>query len=58
MNIITIESTANVFVKKTNYKFLLSAIHNWHGIVRFGLPLDVGDFVEILEESGPWFRGK
>uniref|UniRef100_A0A1B0DHS1 Uncharacterized protein n=2 Tax=Phlebotomus papatasi TaxID=29031 RepID=A0A1B0DHS1_PHLPP len=32
-------------------------IHNWHGDVRCGLPLDVGDSVEILEECGPWFRG-
>lgn len=22
-----------------------------------GLPLDVGDFVEIYEENGPWLRG-
>lgn len=35
----------------------LSAIHNWHGEVRYGLPLDVGDSVEILEECGEWFRG-
>ncbi|KAM7361574.1 dedicator of cytokinesis spg isoform 2-T2 [Cochliomyia hominivorax] len=33
------------------------AIHNWHGDVRFGLPLDVGDSVEILEECPKWFRG-
>lgn len=34
-----------------------TAIHNWHGDVNHGLALDVGDFVEILEECGPWFRG-
>lgn len=33
------------------------AIHNWHGDIRYGLPLDVGDSVEILEEYGYWFRG-
>ena len=33
------------------------AIHNWHGNVQHGLDLDVGDFVEILEECGPWYRG-
>ncbi|XP_055698123.1 dedicator of cytokinesis protein 3 isoform X2 [Phlebotomus papatasi] len=40
----------------TNNKYGV-AIHNWHGDVRCGLPLDVGDSVEILEECGPWFRG-
>lgn len=34
-----------------------AAIHNWHGDVRHGLELDVGDSVEILEECGAWFRG-
>lgn len=33
------------------------AIHNWAGNVNHGLPLDVGDFVEICEENGPWLRG-
>ncbi|XP_055588289.1 dedicator of cytokinesis protein 3 isoform X2 [Uranotaenia lowii] len=33
------------------------AIHNWHGHVTHGLALDVGDFVEILEETTHWFRG-
>lgn len=33
------------------------AIHNWHGNVKYGLELDVGDSVEILEESGLWYRG-
>ncbi|XP_055616289.1 dedicator of cytokinesis protein 3 isoform X2 [Toxorhynchites rutilus septentrionalis] len=33
------------------------AIHNWHGNVTHGLALDVGDFVEILEETTHWFRG-
>ncbi|XP_073817677.1 dedicator of cytokinesis spg [Musca autumnalis] len=33
------------------------AIHNWHGDVRCGLALDVGDSVEILEECPHWFRG-
>ena len=25
--------------------------------MKFGLELDVGDFVEILEEYGQWYRG-
>ncbi|XP_050087293.1 dedicator of cytokinesis protein 3 isoform X2 [Anopheles aquasalis] len=33
------------------------AIHNWHGDVTHGLALDVGDCVEILEETTYWFRG-
>ncbi|KAL7022521.1 hypothetical protein ACKWTF_012281 [Chironomus riparius] len=33
------------------------AIHNWNGKVTHGLGLDVGDFVEIFEENGSWWRG-
>ncbi|SPP88189.1 blast:Dedicator of cytokinesis protein 3 [Drosophila guanche] len=33
------------------------AIHNWHGDVRFGLSLDVGDSVDIVEECRHWYRG-
>uniref|UniRef100_A0A6P4FAD5 Dedicator of cytokinesis protein 3 isoform X1 n=1 Tax=Drosophila rhopaloa TaxID=1041015 RepID=A0A6P4FAD5_DRORH len=33
------------------------AIHNWHGDVRFGLALDVGDSVDIVEECKYWYRG-
>ncbi|XP_033233286.1 dedicator of cytokinesis protein 3 isoform X2 [Drosophila pseudoobscura] len=33
------------------------AIHNWHGDVRFGLSLDVGDSVDIVEECTHWYRG-
>ncbi|CAD6993401.1 unnamed protein product [Ceratitis capitata] len=33
------------------------AIHNWNGDVRYGLPIDVGDSVEILEECKNWYRG-
>ncbi|XP_058454302.1 dedicator of cytokinesis protein 3 isoform X2 [Malaya genurostris] len=40
----------------TNNKYGV-AIHNWHGRVTHGLALDVGDFVEILEETTHWFRG-
>lgn len=40
-----------------NFFFIILAIHNWHGDVRHGLELDVGDSVEILEECGPWLRG-
>lgn len=34
-----------------------TAIHNWDGRVKHGLAIDVGDVVEIFEESGAWFRG-
>lgn len=34
-----------------------TAIHNWHGDVRFGLALDVGDSVDIVEECKHWYRG-
>lgn len=34
-----------------------TAIHNWSGNVNHGLALDVGDFVEIFEENGAWWRG-
>lgn len=37
--------------------FTSKAIHNWAGEVNHGLALDVGDFVEIFEESGAWWRG-
>lgn len=40
-----------------NNNNLLTAIHNWHGDIRHGLELDVGDSVEILEEYGEWLRG-
>ncbi|XP_017103025.2 dedicator of cytokinesis protein 3 isoform X1 [Drosophila bipectinata] len=33
------------------------AVHNWHGDVRFGLALDVGDSVDIVEECSHWYRG-
>lgn len=33
------------------------AIHNWHGNVQFGIELDVGDSLEILEECAQWYRG-
>lgn len=39
------------------YVLLFTAIHNWNGSVSHGLPLEVGDFVEIFEESGHWWRG-
>ncbi|XP_063705914.1 dedicator of cytokinesis protein 3 isoform X2 [Culicoides brevitarsis] len=35
------------------------AIHNWLGDdIKFGLSLDVGDCVELIEEYGQWYRGK
>ncbi|XP_031632350.1 dedicator of cytokinesis protein 3 isoform X2 [Contarinia nasturtii] len=33
------------------------AIHNWQGNVQYGIALDVGDSVEILEECSQWYRG-
>ncbi|XP_030371328.1 dedicator of cytokinesis protein 3 [Scaptodrosophila lebanonensis] len=42
--------------KPSNNKYGV-AIHNWHGDVRFGLPLDVGDSVDIVEECTHWYRG-
>uniref|UniRef100_A0A1A9WEG1 SH3 domain-containing protein n=1 Tax=Glossina brevipalpis TaxID=37001 RepID=A0A1A9WEG1_9MUSC len=42
---------------KYSLKNPTKSIHNWHGDVKFGLPLDVGDSVEILEECPKWFRG-
>lgn len=33
------------------------AIYNWKGDTRFGLPLEIGDTVQILEECQGWFRG-
>ncbi|XP_054273723.1 dedicator of cytokinesis protein 3 isoform X2 [Macrosteles quadrilineatus] len=33
------------------------AVYNWNGDVRFGLPLDIGDTVQILEECQGWYRG-
>jgi dedicator of cytokinesis protein 3 len=44
----------------TNFNNILNffkAIHNWNGKVGHGLALDVGDFVEIFEENGYWWRG-
>jgi dedicator of cytokinesis protein 3 len=42
---------------KLYYEYFLAAIHSWNGNVKHGLPLDVGDFVEIFEEYGNWWRG-
>ncbi|XP_049823045.1 dedicator of cytokinesis protein 3 isoform X2 [Aethina tumida] len=33
------------------------AIYNWKGDVRFGLSLEIGDTVQILEECSGWYRG-
>ncbi|KAJ3643045.1 hypothetical protein Zmor_025783 [Zophobas morio] len=33
------------------------AIYNWKGDTRFGLPLEIGETVQILEESSGWYRG-
>ncbi|CAH0728923.1 unnamed protein product, partial [Brenthis ino] len=36
---------------------LAVAVYNWKGDVRSGLPLEIGETVQILEEYGGWFRG-
>ncbi|XP_073976678.1 dedicator of cytokinesis spg isoform X2 [Rhodnius prolixus] len=33
------------------------AIYNWKGEVRYGLPLEIGDTVQIFEECHGWYRG-
>lgn len=35
---------------KLHYQF--SAVYNWKGDVRSGLPLEIGETVQILEENG------
>lgn len=39
-----------VFIIKI--KSFLSAVYNWKGDVRSGLPLEIGEAVQILEENG------
>ncbi|CAB3243101.1 unnamed protein product [Arctia plantaginis] len=36
---------------------LAVAVYNWKGDVRSGLPLEIGETVQILEENGAWYRG-
>uniref|UniRef100_A0A1B6BYQ6 Dedicator of cytokinesis protein 3 n=1 Tax=Clastoptera arizonana TaxID=38151 RepID=A0A1B6BYQ6_9HEMI len=33
------------------------AVYNWNGDVRYGLPLEIGETVQILEECFGWYRG-
>lgn len=33
------------------------AVYNWKGDTRFGLPLEIGDTVQIQEECLGWYRG-
>uniref|UniRef100_A0AAR5PSM5 Dedicator of cytokinesis protein 3 n=1 Tax=Dendroctonus ponderosae TaxID=77166 RepID=A0AAR5PSM5_DENPD len=33
------------------------AIYNWRGDTRYGLPLEIGDTIQILEECEGWYRG-
>lgn len=35
----------------------VSAIYNWKGDTRYGLPLEIGETVQILEECVGWYRG-
>lgn len=32
------------------YYFLFTAVYNWRGDTRYGLPLEIGETVQILEE--------
>ncbi|CAG9138452.1 hypothetical protein JYU34_016866 [Plutella xylostella] len=36
---------------------LAVAVYNWKGDVQCGLPLEIGDSVQIFEENGGWYRG-
>ncbi|XP_053971096.1 dedicator of cytokinesis protein 3 isoform X2 [Hylaeus volcanicus] len=33
------------------------AVYNWRGDTRYGLPLEIGETVQILEECAGWYRG-
>ncbi|XP_015108826.1 dedicator of cytokinesis protein 3 isoform X1 [Diachasma alloeum] len=33
------------------------AVYNWRGDTRYGLPLEIGETVQILEECADWYRG-
>ncbi|XP_023246842.1 dedicator of cytokinesis protein 3 [Copidosoma floridanum] len=33
------------------------AIYNWRGDTRYGLPLEIGETLQILEECAGWYRG-
>ncbi|OAD58781.1 Dedicator of cytokinesis protein 3 [Eufriesea mexicana] len=33
------------------------AVYNWRGDTRYGLPLEIGETVQILEECIGWYRG-
>ncbi|BES96774.1 dedicator of cytokinesis [Nesidiocoris tenuis] len=33
------------------------AIYNWKGEVKYGLPLEIGDTLQIFEECYGWYRG-
>lgn len=37
--------------------FFSLAIYNWRGETKFGLPLEIGETVQILEECAGWYRG-
>lgn len=34
------------------FLYLFTAVYNWKGDVRSGLPLEIGETVQILEEHG------
>ncbi|KAM3961593.1 LOW QUALITY PROTEIN: dedicator of cytokinesis protein 3-like [Aphomia sociella] len=36
---------------------LAVGVYNWKGDVRSGLPIEIGETVQILEENGAWYRG-
>lgn len=39
-------------MKFKKYNRTISAVYNWKGDVRSGLPLEIGEAVQILEENG------
>uniref|UniRef100_A0A8D9BP44 Dedicator of cytokinesis protein 3 n=1 Tax=Cacopsylla melanoneura TaxID=428564 RepID=A0A8D9BP44_9HEMI len=41
----------------TKYKKFGVAVYNWSGETQFGLPLEIGDTVHILEECPGWYHG-
>ncbi|GFS76082.1 dedicator of cytokinesis protein 3 [Nephila pilipes] len=41
----------------TKNKKLGVCIYNYDGNTKFGLPLEIGETVQILEENGGWYRG-
>lgn len=52
--VFTLEMMSNDSLIK---RLSLTAIYNWRGDSRCGLPLEIGETVQILEECTGWYRG-